>query len=354
MNQKLGNFLEYCNAIEGDSLLRNYQHAISQLIVERGGDPERNVFPITAPMEPVKSLYVGMASLYEDSIFLKRDFQNIGSLVNWPKAEIREVPFHVTAAPSKKTFSSTASLLKELTRPIPSLYERVLKQGLGQESPEYELLNLMIQWYPEEAQNWLNPEGVKKEPPKKQKEFPKPNFKTENKSAKPPPKAQSNQVEIPKSSIENQPLQECRYIYPIDREVSLWLGSSTFAFFFILFSALGWIWTGIILGFAAFALTYIFHLSQAEVIFREDGAIFLNKDETLYVLSFEDILRVEFYDDASPGGMKIIFFSSEIQDIEVPFHFHGFARLEKWIQNSVPSRILQIYANGKPGKQEII
>ena len=72
--------------------------------------------------------------------------------------------------------------------------------------------------------------------------------------------------------------------------------------FFILFSALGWIWTGIILGFAAFALTYIFHLSQAEVIFREDGAIFLNKDETLYVLSFEDILRVEFYDDASPGG----------------------------------------------------
>ncbi|MBT3783785.1 hypothetical protein HOF92_02340 [bacterium] len=138
-------------------------------------------------------------------------------------------------------------------------------------------------------------------------------------------------------------MRECRYVYPIDREVSLWLGGGTLCITVLILALLGLVWTGLVLGSVCFLLTYIFHLSQAEIVFREDGAIFLQRDEIVFVLSLEDLLRIELSTEGSTRWMKFVFQEVEMADIDISDHFDDFSTIEGWIMKSpVSERLIHI------------
>ena len=341
MTLGLNNFLEFCETLDESSSVRVYQRAIGQLILERGGDIERQVFPQSETVDSMVALCQGMAANYEDLFFLRHDFEKIGSMANLSRAETRDI-FEKSTQRSIKLARKSSAQYKRITELIPSLYDRVLKFSHGHQSGERELLDLMIQWYPENARLWLV-----SEPPEHR--YSK-TFSPPEKAMEPSPKPQleSKVSDLTESltpselPLENKSLEEYRYTYPIDREVSTWLGMAMLGTSVILFSAIGWVFTGFIIGFSAFVITYIFHLSMGEVTFREDGVIYLDKNETLYVLSFDDILRVEIIEDKAEKWLRLIFFSSEIEDLQVPFHFTGFADLERWIEKHIGSRVLRI------------
>lgn len=341
MTSGLNNFQQFCETLDESSPLRIYQRAIGQLIVERGGDLNREVFPTRVASEAMASLCEGMAANYDDLFFLRHDFEKIGSMNDLSRKEIRDV-FKKSTHQSISLARKSSANFQKITELIPILYDKILKCNHGQQSGERELLDLMIQWYPESARLWLA-SGSEESQDLKLSSQPQNTIEPSNQTQLNEESSHSSELPSPiELPLENKSLEEYRFTYPIDREVSIWLGVAMFGTSVILFAALGWIFTGLIIGFSAFVVTYIFHLSLGEVIFREDGVIYLDKNETLYVLSFDDVLRVEITEHKTDKWIKLIFFSSEIEDLQVPFHFKGFARLENWIEKYIGSRVLRI------------
>jgi hypothetical protein len=322
---------------------------VRSLLAIRSPDFEDRVFLPPEPkfgkqslLEFSRCLYLGMIQLYKDSALLKRDFLLIAGRIGLSHHQATDILFQIRLAPLPAVgFSQEIAHHLDLCRPFRDLWERYRDSDAktlisGPVRGDLDLLVQAVLTYPSSLRKglgeaewrrlgvrgfvWilhiLNDPGVEVE-------------KRWLRLFGPLEPSESHAGE---KNIQENP--DLILKFPLEREVSFWLGGTVLFVSFALGFLLHYPFTGISLGLAWAALVYLANLSRLEVGFTRDHKIQIQQDGVCRILEFEDVLRIEKLIEAQGVFLRLVFKDTTLNAIEFHSSMKGFYRLLEKVQGS--------------------